>query len=526
MMWLVIAAILLAAAIQGIGYYREAVILYQLKSDAMGAASNVKSSAAQNQGIINQAVVDEGLANTKWSQGTTNFGKSQSASVYSVTTGNPEITRSVVYCSEDGITVVPNSDLPAFSCGGTVVASPPSSGGTSGSGGDSGTGGTTTPLTGTTFLAGWGNNGNSQLGIDPASVSTTQVSTPVDVSGGSLLDGTTITSASGAYAHGCAAANNEVYCWGYNDYLKLGDPSAGGQDQFYAVPRPIHVLGLPAGTVTAVATSEKANCALISGSVYCWGGNDEGAVGIGTYTYSEPPTKVIGLDGKTITSLVAGYRFICASDGHDVYCWGRNNYGQLGNGTTDNANVPTVISSLSGKNITSIDAQGYNACAVADGVPLCWGDNSDWAQIDPTYVDVWIPRALDMSTMNGKTATSVSVSEAGFCMIASDSNAYCWGNDYEGALSFGDGSGASYYTPQKVTLPGPVTSLEMGDYYSCALSNGAVYCWGTSYYGNLGNGVVGGFNTTPQAVDTSGILAGKTIKQLVVGKDTTYVIYQ
>jgi len=519
MMWIVIAAILLAASIQGIGYYREAVILYHLKNDAMGAAANVKSNAAQNQGEINQLVVDGGLSNTNWSDGTTHLGKSNSPSVYSITLGNPEITKSVVYCSEDGISVVDNTNLPSVICGGTAVAGPPV---------DGGTGGTTTT---TGILAEWGNDDRDQLGLGPLPDPTKTIfATPINLAPGGLLEGKVVTDVGSSGSHSCAVADGEVYCWGWGDYGQLGDGNTA-----MTVSRPVKVVGLSGKTITSLTVAGRSTCVLADGTPYCWGDNGWGQLGNGTSDNSAVPVPVDttgDLSGKTVKKIVQGDAAGCALDTtNGVYCWGNGYDGEVGSGIAEGPLSPKLISgsgALAGKTITDIAITGQLSCAIADGAPYCWGPNWD-AQIDSTYNEILSPVPVAMTgDAAGKTFTSITTSWKDACAIATDKNVYCWGNGSYGEL--GNGTTSTYYTPQKAVLPGPAVSIGSGLNHMCALlASGAMYCWGAGDEGQLGTGRSGSansINSTPAAVDTSGALSGKNIISIGVGGTASFAIYK
>ncbi len=199
---------------------------------------------------------------------------------------------------------------------------------------------------------------------------------PTQVSG--LTSG--VTAVAAGFSHTCALlSTGAVKCWGMNDEGQLGDGTTrdsvlpvqvkgltGGVRSISAGFRrscavllsgavmcwgggstaPARVPGL-AGGVTAVGADPESNCALLStGAVRCWGANDGGQLGNGTTVNSANPLQVTGLTSG-VTSLAAGGRASCALLGAGaVTCWGRNGYGQLGNGTTVNSTVPVQVSGL------------------------------------------------------------------------------------------------------------------------------------------------------------------------------------
>jgi hypothetical protein len=126
MMWLVIAALLLAAAIQGIGYYQRAAFLYQLQSDTAGAGSLVMSSAAENQGSLSLAAVEAGVSKAKWSRGVSHavMSPSNGGKPYISTSHTGVGASDAVYLFEDcapfktGVNVISKTDSWALAdCG-------------------------------------------------------------------------------------------------------------------------------------------------------------------------------------------------------------------------------------------------------------------------------------------------------------------------------------------------------------------------------------------------------------------------
>ena len=173
--------------------------------------------------------------------------------------------------------------------------------------------------------------------------------------------------------HSCALLTNGIIrCWGYNGYGQLGDETTTnritpGYNSF------TEVSGIT--TATSIALGGDYSCALLAdGTMKCWGSNDYGQLGDGTTTNSTIPVEVSGI--TTATSIAMGRVHSCAllTDG-TVKCWGRNNMGQLGDNTTIDASY--TISEVSGiTTATSIALDGDHSCALlTDGTMKCWGLN-------------------------------------------------------------------------------------------------------------------------------------------------------
>jgi alpha-tubulin suppressor-like RCC1 family protein len=207
----------------------------------------------------------------------------------------------------------------------------------------------------------WGQNGQGQLGDG----GTTDRTTPVEVA-----PGTSFVDVDAGYVHTCAVtAGGAVLCWGGNGRGRVGD---GTTDQRNA---PVDVTP-PGETIAAVSAGEANSCAVATdGTAYCWGGNWDGEVGIGTTNASVPtPSAVLG--GHTFASVSVGYEHVCGlTTGGAARCWGDNGMGQFGNGIRDDASAPTP--GALGLSLVSLSAgEGYSCGVTATGEGHCWGQYS------------------------------------------------------------------------------------------------------------------------------------------------------
>ena len=240
------------------------------------------------------------------------------------------------------------------------------------------------------------------------------------------------------------------------------------------------------------------------------------------------------LKNKKIMQTVNGngYSLALSADG-TVYTWGRNEYGQLGNGTiTANSPVPVVVKTagtpMEGKTITQLSAKVWYALALAsDGTVYSWGFNS-WGQLGNgttgTANNASSPVAVKTAgtPMNGKTIIQIHAGYEHSLALASDGTVYAWGRNNSGQLGKNDATDA--HIPAAVqTLGTPmagkvIVQLAAGNSQSMALaSDGTVYTWGWNQYGQLGNGTTTN-SRIPVAVVTTGTpLAGKVVSQIAAG---------
>ncbi len=232
-----------------------------------------------------------------------------------------------------------------------------------------------------------------------------------------------------------------------------------------------------------LATGYSHTCARTGdASLWCWGSNDSGQLGDGTTQDHLTPQRVSAL-GSNVAEVSAGDLFTCArkTDG-TLWCWGNNVSGQLGDGTTFDSLTPLQVTAL-GNNVAEVSAGDLFACArKTDGTLWCWGSGflgNGAATTSGTPAQV---------TALGNTVAEVSTGDGVACARKTDGTLWCWGDNTFGAI--GDGTTTTRPTPVQVTALGTtVTSISVGDLFACASkSNGSLWCWGNDEKGSLGDG--------------------------------------
>ena len=332
-------------------------------------------------------------------------------------------------------------------------------------------------------------------------------SSPETITVGARLDDGTWRQVVVGLNFSCAVSDTKrVYCWGANGDGQLARPigasanasasviETGSATAFY--PQPMLVTGL-VGDVESVTAGRAHACArMSSGKVYCWGKNDFGQLGTESSTSSSTPVEVALPDSATAVS--AGGQTTCAITASGaLYCWGRNNVGQLGIGTTVDTHTPQAVGSLA--SVTDLSVGSRHVCAIASGAVTCWGDGTRGALGLGDTATALSPSSV---TLPG-VAVRVSAGTDDTCARLSTNATYCWGSNTTGALSLGNQTQVE--TPTRtVGLAETSTAIAVGDGASCWIgTSGNAACSGDN-----ANGVLGTANTT--SVSTATAVLGLT----------------
>lgn len=229
----------------------------------------------------------------------------------------------------------------------------------------------------------------------------------------------------------------------------------------------------------ALAAGGQHTCALrASGRVYCWGQNQDGELGDGTTSESMTPVRVRSIED--VVQVSAGALHSCAvRRSGTVACWGENDDGRLGDLGASIGRSPTEVRDLT--NVVQVSVGGDHACAArADGTAACWGKN--------VYGEVGVDRAQDYESPIEieaiANARAFAVGDTHSCFLDSTGAVSCFGANDFGQLG---ASGSATSIPQRVIGLTSVSALAAGAAHSCALVAGEVWCWGKNDRGQLGN---------------------------------------
>jgi alpha-tubulin suppressor-like RCC1 family protein len=287
----------------------------------------------------------------------------------------------------------------------------------------------------------------------------------------------------------CALADQSLaFCWGFNNEGQIGD---GTKDPVGGRSTPTQV----AGDLRWIAVSGgySYSCGVAADSVaHCWGAS---AFGLGNSTTSASLTPVPVENVARFASISVGYAHACGlASGGAAYCWGDNAEGDLGNGEMQKARqTPVQVANVSG--FAAVDAGFGFTCGVTTAKELyCWGRNESGQLGNGTNENSAVPVQLKAGAAEGFTAVSAGHTHA--CAVATGGAAYCWGSNQNGEL--GNDSGTSSNLPVRVADPGravprelPLTfaSVSTGQALSCGVTTaGRAYCWGKNDDGQLGTG--------------------------------------
>lgn len=312
----------------------------------------------------------------------------------------------------------------------------------------------------------WGANGNGQVGDGTTDVR----DLPVDVD-----SATTYSDISLGYRHACGlTTDGDVKCWGYNYYSQLGDGLTAARSTPFVV----------ASGYSKISAGDDITCGIKNGDVYCWGNNSVGQMGVGT-TGGTRTLPALTLDqAADFTEVSAGSSYACAiNTNKELYCWGNNGSGNLGDGTKDTRTLPVLI----GTGFVQVRAQAVSyvnktTCALKDdNFIYCWGNNGSGQVGDGTTTERLVPTA----TFGGYEFDDVSLGTLHACGKLTDGGLRCWGsNSYNWNPLGGLGNGV-YITNNSVNKPELVlggdsfTTVSAGWNATCGVNSlGRVKCWG------------------------------------------------
>ena len=398
----------------------------------------------------------------------------------------------------------------------------------------------------------WGNNRSGQMGNGGTSLSLV----PGAVTTTGALSGVTLTQIEAGTSYACAlASTGTAYCWGLGTSGQLGNSASSTATTAVAVT----VSGVLSGAaLVQIATGGTTTCALdSSGAAYCWGAGGSGQLGNGSTTATQnAPVKVTATSiGSPLVQITAGTSFACAvASTGAAYCWGLGTGNQLGNNLNTSSTTPVAVTAtgaLAGATLFQISSGQLATCTQdTTGAFYCWGTNTNGqlgnasttssgvpvvvggiVPLPPTGAAAfpanttaavyWVASSLGTGTLSGYTVTAspggvtCSTTTALTCTLTGLSN----GTTYSVTVVTNTSDGSSPPSAATTVTPWPPTArISVGKSHSCTIFNGNAYCWGDNTNGELGNNASSATpQATPVAVNTTGVLSGKTLTQIGTG---------
>jgi alpha-tubulin suppressor-like RCC1 family protein len=372
-------------------------------------------------------------------------------------------------CTASGVTAA------AYAITGTVASAPPSGANVAAGAFHS------LALKSDGTLWAWGQNGFGELGDNTVTARSMPVQV-TDSAGTGWLTGIQAV-ATGGFSTGrrhsvALDSSGNVWTWGYNANGQLGLGTADST----AHKTPAQVTANGIANIIAISAGDNHTLAVdSSGNVWAWGANSYGQIGDGTTTQRTSPQQLSSL--ANIVAVAAGSFFsVALRDDGTVYAWGNNADGELGDTTTTPRTSPVMVAGLSG--VTAIAPGSRHVLARrADGTVWGWGYNG-YAQLGPqaaTYQKTPI-RITDLSSASGVSAGGLHS-----LALASDGTVWSWGHNGNGQL--GIGTTTAQQTPVQVSSLSSISRVAAGATYSLAVAtDGTVWAWGDNYWSELGDG--------------------------------------
>lgn len=317
---------------------------------------------------------------------------------------------------------------------------------------------------------GWGSSQSGQIGL-PGPVPSAAYSTiPVIVNG---IDSVTALSGGSAYSL-ALKTNGTVWGWGSNSFGETG-PGPGSTNVPRQIPGIDNVTVIVAGTLHSMALRS-------DGTVWTWGSNQYGQLGDGTTTQRSMPGPVLGLTNVVAIAAGSSHSLAVKSDG-TVWAWGDNRHGEIGDNTiTISKPVPVQVTGLT--NVTGVAAGIFRSAAVrSDGTVWGWGAN-DYGAIGDGTTDLRKTPVMAVGISGAVVVRSCGYTTAA---LRNDGTVWTWGSNSSGQLGTGY---PPFFSSTPAQVPGlsNINRVSLGFDHIMAMTNTNVWLWGNNNYGQLGDG--------------------------------------
>ena len=313
----------------------------------------------------------------------------------------------------------------------------------------------------------WGTNSNGQLGDN----TTENKESPTLVHTSNIFD---YVSAAGFSTCGLLE-NGSAMCWGRNDNGQLGNGSITGP-----IPLPQFVSG---NYVFAnISVGGLFVCGLLeNGSAMCWGDNTYGQLGNGSVGGDSLVPQFVSGNHSFISLEVSQGTSCGLLENGSAMCWGRNDYGQVGDNSTINRDVPAFV--YGNKTFISIYPGSFSTCGLLEnGSAMCWGRNNV-GQLGND--DLGIDSEIPVYVKSDYLFDFLNLGFIHVCGLLENGSAMCWGDNSKNQISYF--SNSSYAFPVFIYSKYSFLSISNGYYHTCAkLNDDRSFCWGANTFGQLG----------------------------------------
>ncbi|HTR82430.1 MAG TPA: T9SS type A sorting domain-containing protein [Bacteroidota bacterium] len=337
-------------------------------------------------------------------------------------------------------------------------------------------------------------------------------------------------SAPASYASAAIDASGNLWVWSYDQYTHVGTSTAAPPSGTVPKDSTPVMVAFPSGVTawTTVATGQTHVVALGNdGNLYSWGFNNDGQLGDSTTTNEATPVMVHKPTGVTGWTAVAcgAFHNVAIDNSGNVYAWGLNSQGQLGDSSLTNKIAPTEVTLPT--TVTAVSATNNTCMALgSDGKIYAWGKNGNGQLGDSTTIDHY----STIGTVHipvGVTVASIASGNFFNTCLGTDGNIYAWGQGNNGQIGNGSTSPSNVLAVTVANKPSGVTSWKK---YACGASfvlaianNDTLYGWGFGGTGELGNGSTTSNNTTPVKVSLAG---GVTAVNVAGGHNHGFIVDQ
>lgn len=343
----------------------------------------------------------------------------------------------------------------------------------------------------TTTTFGYDAQGNRTSRTSPATGTTTYSYDQANRLIGASIPGGKGVVASGNFHNLAVLGDGTVWGWGRNDFGQLGNGATSPATN----PLPVQVHNL-AGASAVSAGGYFSMARRSDGTVWAWGNNQYGQLGDGTTQLRSTPVQVSGLSGVTAIASACDTGVALKSDG-TVWAWGYNGDGEFGNGTTTNSSTP-IQANISG--VTAIAAGCFHILALkSDGTMWTWGYNHNGQLGNGSTRDSSVP----VQVTGLPSISAIGAGKSHSLAVTTSGAAWAWG--YNGAGQLGNNSTRQSSTPvQVLNLTGAKTVAGGGNFSLATTTSGAVWAWGQNNYGQLGNGTTSDSHVPVQVLNLTG----------------------